>query len=132
MTHTSSDSDNGMAIRAVAGIWMIGMMPGMLQRKMKMNRLSRNGVHFSPDLPSVCITMLSSMNSIVTSARLRVPVGASIGSRRAASRNNKMPMNAAATAIRAILLNVGKMSCQRRISLIGGNSSPNTWFPFQS
>ena len=50
---------------------MIGMIPGMLQRKMKMNRLSRNGVHLSPDLPRVCITMPSSMNSIVVSARLR-------------------------------------------------------------
>ena len=101
-------------MRAVAGIWMIGITPGMLQRKMKRKRLSRNGVHLRPDLPSVCITTLSSMNSIVTSARLRTPVGATIGSRREARRNNTMPINAAATAMRAILLNVGKMSCQRR------------------
>ena len=80
-------------MRAVAGIWMIGMTPGMLQRKMKMNRLSRNGVHLRPDLPIVCMTMLSSMNSIVTSARLRTPVGATIGSRRAASRNSVMPIS---------------------------------------
>ena len=65
MTQTSSASDSGMAMRAVAGIWKIGMTPGMLQRKMKMKRLSRNGVHLSPSLPSVCITMPSSMNSIV-------------------------------------------------------------------
>ncbi len=126
MTQTSSASDSGMAMRAVAGIWMIGITPGMLHKKMKMNRLSRNGVHLRPDLPSVCITTLSSMKSIVTSARLRTPVGATIGSRRDAIRNNTMPISAAATAIRAILLNVGKMSCQRRISLIGGNSSPST------
>ena len=35
-----------------------------------------------------------------------------------------------ATAMSATLLNVGKRSCQRRISLIGGNSSANTCDPF--
>ena len=43
-----------------------------------------------------------------------------------------MLISVAATAIRAILLNDGKMSCQRRISLIGGNSSPTPWVPVQS
>ena len=37
-----------------------------------------------------------------------------------------MPIRAATTAMSAILLNDGKMSCQRRSSLIGGNSSPST------
>ena len=105
----------------------------MLQRKMKMNRLSSSGVHPRPFLPSVCITMPSSMKSTLTSARLRDPVGASFGFLRVARRNNRMPMSAARTAIRAILLKVGKMSFHRRRALIGGNSSPNTWLlPFQS
>ena len=34
-----------------------------------------------------------------------------------------MPINAARQAISATLLNVGKRSCQRITSLIGGNSS---------
>ena len=37
-----------------------------------------------------------------------------------------MPISDAATAMRAILLNVGNRSFQRRTSLIGGNSSANT------
>jgi hypothetical protein len=32
ITHTSSDRNSGIAMRAVAGIWRIGMMPGRLQR----------------------------------------------------------------------------------------------------
>ena len=50
-------------MRAVAGIWKIGMMPGRLQRKMKMNSDSRNGVQPRPSLPIVCMTMPSSMKS---------------------------------------------------------------------
>ena len=51
-----------------------------------MNNVSRNGVHRSPSLPIVCMTIWSSMNSTPVSARLRTPVGATIGSRRAAIR----------------------------------------------
>ena len=32
ITQTSSDRNSGIAMRAVAGIWMIGMMPGALHR----------------------------------------------------------------------------------------------------
>ena len=32
ITQTSSDKKSGMAMRAVAGIWMIGMTPGTLHR----------------------------------------------------------------------------------------------------
>src|SRR6056297_2554829 len=123
-THTSSDRASGIPMRAVAGIWNTGRIPGMLQRKMKMNSDSRNGVHLRPCLPIVCMTMPSSMNSIIVSARLREPVGAFIGSRRLAARKSPMPINAASTAISPILLNDGKMSCQRKISLIGGKTSP--------
>ena len=70
------------------------------------------------------------MNSTMISARLRTPVGALVPSRLPASRKMTMPISAAATAIRAILLNVGKRSFQRRIALIGGNSSANTCDPF--
>ena len=125
-TQTSSDNASGMAIRAVAGICRIGMTPGRLQRKMKMKRLSKNGVQPRPDLPRVCITMPSSMNSTVVSARFRAPVGAFFASAREASRKRPMPMSAEATAMSATLLKDGKMSCQRRISLIGGNTRPRS------
>ena len=86
-----------------------------------------NGVQRRPSRPIVGMTIWSSMNSTMISARLRTPLGALVPSRLPASRKMTIPINAAATAIRATLLNVGKRSFQRRISLIGGNSSANTW-----
>ena len=85
-----------------------------------------NGVHRSPWWPIVGITIWSSMNSTIVSARLRTPVGAFVPSRLPASRKITVLIKVAATAISAILLNVGKMSSQRSRALIGGNSSPNT------
>ena len=41
-----------------------------------------------------------------------------------------MPISAARQAISAILLNVGKRSCQRMTSLIGGNSRASTFRPW--
>ena len=87
--HTNSDKNNGIAIRAVAGICRSGMMPVTLHRKMNTNRLSRNGVHAKPSLPIVCMTTLSSMNSTDVSARLRMPFGATfavLACRRAGTR----------------------------------------------
>src|SRR4051812_48334442 len=99
---------------------------------MKMNRLSSSGVQPRPSRPIVCMTTPSSMNSTEISARLRTPFGATSGSRRPASRKTMIPISAAATAIRAILLNEAKKSCQRRTSLIFGKSRPSTVVPFLS
>ena len=75
----------------------------------------------------VGITIWSSMNSTIISARLRTPFGGFVPSRLPARRKMMVPISAAATAIRATLLKLGKRSFQRRTSLIGGNSSANTW-----
>ena len=85
-----------------------------------MNRLSRNGVQPRPSLPIVCMTMPFSMNSTEVSARLRTPFGAAWASLRPARMNTSEPSTAAATAMRAILLNELNRSCQRRIELISG------------
>ena len=74
-----------MAMRAVAGICAVGMISVMLQKKTKKKMDTRKGVHPSPSRPIVCITMSLSMNSTDTSATLRTPVGAFIGSLRFAS-----------------------------------------------
>ena len=71
-----------MAMRAVAGICAVGMISVMLQKKTKKKMDTRNGVHPSPSRPIVCMTMSLSMNSTDTSATLRTPVGAFIGSLR--------------------------------------------------
>ena len=94
---------------------------------MNTNRLMRNGVQRRPARPIVGMTIWSSMNSTMISARLRTPFGGFVPSRLPARRKMMMPISAAATAIRATLLKLGKRSFQRRTSLIGGNSSANTW-----
>ena len=64
---------------------------------------------------------------MIDSAKFRTPRGARELSWREARKKITIPTSAAMTAISAILLNDGKMSCQRRTALIGGNSSPSTW-----
>ena len=65
-------------MRAVAGIWMNGMISKMLQKKMKKKSDSRNGVHRrSPSGPIVGRTIWSSTNSTDISAKFCMPVGTS-------------------------------------------------------
>jgi hypothetical protein len=59
----------------------------------------------------------------MTSAKLRVPFGATFGSLRAAERKISVPINAEAIAIRPTLFKPGTTSRQRNNSLIGGNSN---------
>ena len=68
---------------------------------------------------------IPSMKSMMDSTRLRTPLGASSGSRREAMKSSVAVISVASTAMRAILLKVGKRSCQRMTSLIGGNSRAN-------
>ena len=82
---------------------------------------SRNGVQPRPSRPIVCMT-IPSMKSTTASTRLRTPLGALSGSRRDATNSSTTVINAASTAMSAILLKVGKRSRQRMTSLIGGNS----------
>ena len=44
-------------MRAFTGIWMTGMISQMLQTKMKLNSVSRNGVQPQPSGPIVCRMM---------------------------------------------------------------------------
>ena len=126
-THTSKARNAGRPIRAVAGIWMNGMMPGILQMKMNRNIERRNGVHPRPERPIVSMMMLRSTNSTSTSARLRTPRGALRPSWRSASRKISDPMSAAAMPINTTLLMPGTTSFQRRIVLIGGKLKPLLW-----
>ena len=68
---------------------------------------------------------IPSMKSMIASTMLRTPLGAFSGSRREAVHSSATVMSVASTAMSAILLNVGKRSCQRMTSLIGGNSRAN-------
>ena len=45
MTQTRIARNTGSAMRAFTGIWTTGMTSQMLQTKMKLNSVSRNGVH---------------------------------------------------------------------------------------
>jgi len=58
---------------------------------------------------------------------LRAPRGALRASARAANVKIVQPMIVASTAMMAILLNDGATSCQRRMALMGGNSSAITF-----
>ena len=72
------------------------------------------------------MTMSLSMNSTDTSATLRTPVGAFIGSLRPASTKMITVASTATTPIRATLLNDGKMSGHTRRWLISGKSRAST------
>src|SRR5210317_213829 len=94
---------------------------------MKENRLRRNGVQPRPSRPIVGMMICPSMNSTMDSARLRTPRGAVEPSALPAMRKMTEATTTAAMAMSAILLTLGTTSVQRRISLIGGNSSANTF-----
>src|SRR6266508_3166324 len=126
-THTISANAMGVAIRAFAGIWNVGMISVIFVRKMNKNSVTSRGVHTSPSRPIVSMTMPSSMNSIDDSATLRTPVGATMGSRLLATQNNAAVTITARTLMTAILLKLGKMSGQTSSSLISGNSRAKTF-----
>ena len=67
----------GRAMRAFTGIWTTGMIPQMLQTKMNVNSVSRNGVQPRPSGPIVCRMISSSTKSTVDSATFCTPVGTS-------------------------------------------------------
>src|SRR4051794_6323556 len=126
MNHTRSAMKAGTAMRALPGIWNVGMISVMLVNRMKKNIASKNGVQPKPSRPIVCITMPSWMKSMEASATFLAPLGAAVASPRPASTNSNTVSNMANTPIKATLLNPnGPKLGHTKMWEIGGNSRPS-------
>ena len=67
----------GNAMRALAGIWMMGTRPMMFRQKMNEKSVSRNGRNGNPAGPAVSMMIPSRTKPIADSATPWMPVGTS-------------------------------------------------------
>ena len=119
----------GRAMRAVTGIWMIGITSKMLQTKMKANNVNRNGVQDIPSGPMVCRMIAFCTNSITASPAFCTPDGTRLRPRAAVQKKAKTMT--AASHSRSTTLFTAKMpwpnSAGQSVSWpTGGKSRPNT------
>ena len=117
----------GMAMRALAGICITGMMPVMLVKRMKKNSDVRNGTQLRPSRPMVCMTTPSRMKSTLDSTRFCTPVGTRAWRR--PPMMNRLSVHTRANRKMSVILLTAKGESSKRNAghstrwLMGGNSS---------